>query len=126
MPRHRPTSCTTFSICLTAPGATCADGRYDGVVLAETLVYFGPLLETFKQLARVLSKDGVICLNVETDPRMVGKFVLKPNGRFEHSSNYLRECCQEAALEVLTLVTIESRLEMDKPVLGLLLLARKL
>ena len=104
----------------------CADSRYDAVVLAETLVYFGPLLETFKQLARVLTKNGVICLNVETDSSSsAGQFVLKPNGRFEHSANYLRRCCEQAGLEVITLAPIESGLEADKPVSGLLLLARK-
>ncbi len=105
--------------------STCADSRFDAVVLAETLVHFGPLLETFKQLARVLIKNGVICLNVETDPGSAGQFILKPNGRFEHSANYLRACCQQAGLEVLTLVPIESRLEADKAITGLLLLARK-
>ena len=106
--------------------ATCADSRYDAVVLAETLVYFGPLAETFKQLARVLTKNGVVCLNVETDPSAsVGQFARKPTGRFEHSANYLRLCCQQTGLEVVTLEPIESRLEADKPVQGLMLLARK-
>ena len=106
--------------------SACADSRYDAVVLAETSVYFGSLLETFKQLARVLSKGGVICLNVETDPSInKSQFVLRPTGRFEHSANYLRHCCQQAGLEVLTLEPIESRLDNNKPVLGLLLLARK-
>ena len=106
--------------------AACADSRYDAVVLAETLVYFGPLVETFKQLARVLTKNGVICLNVDTDPNAsVGQFALKPTGRFQHSAKYLRECCQQAGLEVIALEPIESRLEAGKPVLGLLLLARK-
>lgn len=106
--------------------SACADSRYDAVVLAETSVYFGPLLETFKQLARVVSKSGVICLNVETAPSIdKSQFVLRPTGRFEHSANYLRHCCQQAGLEVLTLEPIESRLDNNKPVLGLLLLARK-
>ena len=105
---------------------TSADSRYDAVVLAETLVHFGPLLETFKQIARVLSKNGVLCLNVETDPSLkLSQFVLNPTGRFEHSAAYLRHCCQQAGFEVLTLQPIESRLEADKPVPGLLLLARK-
>lgn len=104
---------------------SCTESRFDAIVLAETLVYFGPLLETFKQLARVLTKNGVICLNVETDSGSAGQFVLKPNGRFEHSANYLRICCQQAGLEIVTLVAIESRLEADKPVPGWLLLARK-
>ena len=105
--------------------ATCADNRYDAVVLAETLVYFGPLPETFKQLARVLSKNGLICLNVDTDPGINGQFVLKPTGRFEHTAKYLRQSCSQAGLEILTLEPIESRVEVDKPVQGLLLLARK-
>ena len=105
--------------------ATCADSRYDAVVLAETLVYFGPLLETFKEIKRVLTKNGVVCLNVETDPAVTNQFALKMTGRFEHSANYLASCCQQAGLEVLTLESIESRLDGNKPVLGLLLLARK-
>ena len=104
---------------------TCADNRYDAIVVAETLIYFGPLEETFKQLARVLSKNGVICLNVETDQGMNGQFVLKPTGRFEHSAKYLRQSCSQAGLEILSLEPIESRVEADKAVQGLLLLARK-
>ncbi len=103
-----------------------AESRYDAVVLAETLVYFGPLLDTFKQVARVLINNGVLCCNVETDSGTnVGQFAVRPNGRFEHSAQYLRTCCQQAGLEVLSLAPIESRLEAGKPVSGLLLLARK-
>ena len=104
--------------------SACADSRYDAVVLADTLVHFGPLVETFKQLARVLISKGLVCLNVETDAN-VGQFVLTPIGRFQHSASYLRNCCQQAGLEVLILEPIESRLEASKPVVGLLLLARK-
>ena len=105
---------------------TCADSRYDAVVLAETLMYFGPLIDTFKQFTRVLGKNGLICLNVETDTdTSAGQFALKPTGRFEHSANYLRQCCQQAGLEVLSLEPIESRIDNNQPVRGLLLLARK-
>jgi predicted TPR repeat methyltransferase len=90
------------------------------------LMYFGPLIDAFKQLTRVLSKNGLICLNVETDPdTSASQFALKPTGRFEHSANYLRQCCQQAGLEVLILDSIESRLDNNQPVRGLLLLARK-
>ena len=102
----------------------CADGRYDAVVLAEALVYFGSLLETFKQLTRVLSKNGVICLNVETGGN-ANQYLVRATGRFEHSANYLRTCSQQAGLSVIALEAIESRVEGDKAVVGLLLLARK-
>jgi predicted TPR repeat methyltransferase len=102
--------------------AHSADARFDVITAIDTLNYFGPLLEIFKQVKRVLSSGGVLCVNLETDTS-VREYALQATGSFIHSSSYLRSCCQQAGLSVMRITAVETRQEGAKKVPGLLLVA---
>lgn len=104
--------------------------RYDLIVSADTMVYFGSLEHVLRGAAASLRVGGHLVFTVEAlegdaDGRGPG-FVLNPHGRYGHGEPYVRQCLERGTgLEVLEIVRDTLRTEMGQPVRGFIVTARK-
>ncbi|MEE4174406.1 MAG: tetratricopeptide repeat protein [Xanthomonadales bacterium] len=99
--------------------------RFDLVVLADTLCYFGEITDLLRGTHRVLSPGGTLVFTVERSPSDSSPFLLHPHGRFSHTESYVKATLSEVGLTLVSLATDTIRLETGAPVAGLLVMARK-
>ena len=94
---------------------------YDLTIAADVLVYFGDLQEVLSAAAGALKAGGRFIFTVEeaAEPG----YLLTSSGRYSHSQRYVREALATAGLECRALVQVHLRLELGKPVNGLLVTA---
>ena len=100
--------------------------RFDAVVSADTLCYFGGLEGALAAAHRCLRPGGWLVFTVEALPD--GAQVdhqLQPNGRYVHSEAYLHEAVVAADLKLQALQPVTLRLEAGEPVPGWLVTAGK-
>jgi predicted TPR repeat methyltransferase len=108
---------------LTAYLADC-EARFDAVVCADALIYFGDLDELFARVARALAPDGVFVFTVELNKG--DGYSLLRNGRYAHSRAYLAAVLERAGLTLEAEAPIANlRVEFGNDVPGLLVTARK-
>ncbi|MDR6853757.1 tetratricopeptide repeat protein [Variovorax guangxiensis] len=103
-----------------------APARYDLIVSADTLCYFGELQGVCDAAARALRPQGWLFFTVEAllgDG--AGGFQLHPHGRYSHREAYLREVLAAAGLAVEGLERAQLRMESGKPVEGWVVSCRK-
>ena len=101
---------------------------YDLIVSADTLVYFGRLEPVLTAAATALRPDGRLAFTVERaeDAEAADGFRLDPSGRYRHAETYLRRVLVGSGMAVETLEPVTLRLEGGQPVVGLLVLTRKM
>jgi predicted TPR repeat methyltransferase len=114
-----------------------APARYDLIVSADTLVYFGRLDGVLEAAARSLRHGGWLLASVERHERLEGEeqqegrnggdpgFRLMPHGRYQHDRGYLEDCVRAAGLELVAIESGVIREEQFEPVDGWLVVARK-
>jgi len=101
--------------------------RYDLIVSADTLCYFGDLAAVTGASARALAPGGWLVFTVEGLPEGVAEdFHLNPHGRYSHGAPYLRRVLGDAGLAVHCAQPAHLRTEGGKPVGGFLVAARRL
>jgi predicted TPR repeat methyltransferase len=98
--------------------------RFDLVISADTLVYFGPLEEFIAAAAMTLRPGGRIAFSVEHLAGTAAEEIrLNASGRYSHSQEYVSRCLQNAGFVIDALEHGPIRSEMSQPVGGLILLA---
>jgi predicted TPR repeat methyltransferase len=99
---------------------------FDAVVSADTLCYFGELHAAMFAAHRALRPGGWLILTVEAlfEDAAQGH-QLRPNGRYAHAADYLRQVVDAAGLELLVLQAETLRHEAGRPVAGWLVTAAK-
>ncbi len=109
---------------LTAYVLDCAE-RFDVIVSADTLVYFGPLDAFVDAAEKALRPGGRLIFTVEelSDDGDAG-YSLSTSGRYRHSHEYLEHVLASARLEP-EIVPAELRLEGGDPVPGLVVRGTK-
>lgn len=101
-------------------------GRYDLVVSADTLCYFGDLAAVVLATARAMGPGAWLVFTVEGLPDGSAEdFHLNPHGRYSHGEPYLRRVLAEAALVLHSAEPVHLRTEGGKPVGGFLVAARR-
>ncbi len=100
--------------------------RFDLLVSADTLCYFGTLTGFAAAAAQALEPGGALVFTVEaiTDAAPESGYRLQGHGRYSHSDHYVRSALQGAGLQELTLQAVILRNENTKPVDGWLVSAR--
>ena len=95
-------------------------GSFDVIVSADTLVYFGPLEAVAAAAANALRPGGVLVFTVEelSGTASDAGYSLSPNGRYQHSPDYLERVLADAGLQS-EILPAELRLEAGEPVAGL-------
>lgn len=104
-----------------------ASSRYDVIISADTLVYFGDLAPVLSAAAGALRGGGLLAFTVEDagdEPPQIG-YRLEPHGRYSHSRGYLRNALRATGFSTVSLELAVLRLEMEEPVHGLVIVARK-
>ena len=97
--------------------------RYDLIVSADTMTYFGDLGSVFAGVASVLEPGG---LYVFASEAKTGDGWEKTNvHRYRHGQSYLRASAQRAGLEFLEIAGCILRQEENEPVAGFLVALRK-
>jgi predicted TPR repeat methyltransferase len=99
-----------------------ATDRFDLVVAADFVPYFGDLAALFEKTARVLQPGGLFAFNAETAER---DFCILPSGRFAHATSYI-DAAAKANFKIADLQHTMIRLEAAKPVDGVLVVLRRL
>ena len=98
--------------------------RFDVVVSADTLCYFGTLGPVLDAASSALRAGGLLIFSVEsiTDS---DESRLNPHGRYSHNPAYVSAALAAAGFDVLALRPDELRKEVGEVVAGLLVTARK-
>jgi predicted TPR repeat methyltransferase len=99
---------------------------FDVLVCADTLCYFGDLMEAATAAAQALRPSGVLVFTVEAlaEDRDAA-FALLPHGRYAHHADHLRQALQQAGLQLQVLRQEVLRHEAGRPVAGWLAGARQ-
>lgn len=111
---------------------------YDLIVSADTLCYFGALHEVTVNAARALRSGGHFVFTLEetkeataqatshaTDAQQHQPYQLHPHGRYSHTEAYARQVLEQAGLSVVEVRQEVLRTELDTPVAGLAIAARR-
>jgi predicted TPR repeat methyltransferase len=103
----------------------CTD-TYDLIVSADTLVYFGDLMQVLTGAARTLVAGGWLAFSVERlDVSVSAGYRLNTSGRFSHSKDYLVQALATAGLRCVSLTEETLRMEGGQPVAGCVVLAQR-
>ena len=99
---------------------------WDHVVSADTLVYFGDLAPVMAAARRGLRPGGHLVFTLErSDESLPEGFKINPHGRYSHTAAYVRGVLAAAQLEPRRITPVHLRLELNKPVEGLLVVAAR-
>lgn len=100
---------------------------YDLIVSADTLCYFGSLDEVVAAAAAALRAGGhfVFTLEETVDAASAPQFKLHPHGRYSHTEAYARQMLEQAGMTVVEMRHEVLRTELNMPVEGLAVAARR-
>ena len=100
---------------------------WDHIVSADTLVYFGDLAPVMAATHRGLRPGGHLVFTLERadDTAAPQGFKINPHGRYSHTERYVRRVLAAAGLEARRVTPVHLRLELKKPVEGLLVVASR-
>jgi len=100
--------------------------RFDLIVSADTLVYFGDLSEVFDRVRQALRHGGHFIFTVErTDERPPAGYQINLHGRYSHTEDYLRRGLESTGLAVRRIEEQMLRYEAGVPVDGFLIIAAR-
>lgn len=99
--------------------------RYNLVVSADVLTYFGVLENVFSGVCSVLEKGGYFAFSSTQNNLNKKDYFLHVSGRFIHSPKYLENVLQKNGFRIVEMVDSVLRREGEKEVLGWIVLARK-
>ncbi len=110
-------------------------GRYDCVVAADVLCYFGDLEAILDSFYRCLRQPGWLAFSLETGKtprksegakkpqRRIPNFKLEISGRYVHSRHYIEQAVSDAGFTLMSLQSKTLRTEYGKPVKGVVVIA---
>lgn len=102
------------------------DERFDLVVCADTLCYFGDLDQVLGALARTLAPGGLVLFTVERlDGQGSPDHRLEASGRYRHRRDYLEGALRAGPWEAPWVEAVTLRQEGAETVAGLLVSARR-
>ena len=100
--------------------------RFDVVISADTLCYFGELEAVARAACGALHVGGMLLFTVEAlSEGSDVDYHLQAHGRYAHARDYVTSCLQRAGLRQLSIVREPLRREGGVPVAGWLVGARK-
>lgn len=101
-------------------------GRFNLVVSADTLVYFGDLFAVSRAAATALLPSGALVFTVErSEPAEAPPgFRLHPHGRYSHTADYLRKALSTAGFSTVVTTEVVLRKEAGRWVSGWLVTAQ--
>lgn len=105
--------------------AAC-DADFELVVSADTLIYFGDLCAVMAAAARALAPGGCLAFSLEyLAPDVDADWQLSQSGRYVHSRRYVEQVVLSVGLRLAALTPATLRMNAEKPVEGLIILATR-
>jgi len=104
---------------------SCRTQRFDLIVSADTLIYFGRLDRLFAAVAGALTDAGIFVASTEEAAPSPAGYTLNPSGRYGHSREYLTASLRAAGFEIRAIDPVDVRIELGVPVKGLLFVAAR-
>ncbi len=98
---------------------------FDAVICADTLVYFGELLEPLAAAHAALRERGPLIFTVEALLEQAAQHRLEISGRYSHSADYLDRVLRRSGFDVERIQQQTLREERGAPVAGYLVVARR-
>jgi predicted TPR repeat methyltransferase len=98
--------------------------RFDAIVSADTLCYFGDLAPPFAAFRRCLEPGGILVFTVEVHDAAETDFKVNYNGRYTHSEAYVRARLEAEGMAIVTCRMDFLRMEVGYEVKGLVVRAR--
>ncbi len=98
--------------------------RWNAVVSADTLCYFGDLSAVFAAAKTALRPEGLLVFSVEALEAGEKDYHLHFHGRFSHTRGYLERTLRAAGFEPLGIEQQVLRMEVLRPVQGWVAVAR--
>lgn len=99
--------------------------RFDLIVAADVLNYFGELETVFTAAWRALLAGGRLIFSLECGGEAVESYGLAPHGRYLHNQDYIQRMLVQAGFNIGKLEVAVLRTEFSQPVNGYLVLATK-
>ncbi|MGK2927542.1 MAG: tetratricopeptide repeat protein [Lysobacterales bacterium] len=100
--------------------------RFELIVAADTLVYFGDLGKITRAAAAALTPAGLLLFTVERHSDATQSGVrLNSSGRYSHSRAHVEGCLRAAGLNLVHCEEVVLRQESGQPVAGILIEASK-
>ncbi len=100
-----------------------ARGRYDLILAADVLIYFGDLSKIVAGIARRLDRGGLVAYSVEK--RDGEGWSIQPSLRFAHSADYVARVMKAAGLELVRMEEAVLRKDRGADIAGYLVIGRK-
>ena len=102
--------------------------QFDLIVSADTLCYFGDLIEVLHAMSGALKTQGLLVFTLEKILKVNSEvpYQLNPHGRYSHAQVYVDSILIDAGLQILSIATETLRNERGKPVIGIVVTALKL
>ncbi len=97
---------------------------YDVVVSADTLNYFGDLVDPIAATETCLRPGGWLVFTLEAHAGCTEDYSLNAHGRYSHSQDYIESVLTPHGYDVASIAHVELRVENKVPVDGLLITAR--
>ena len=88
--------------------------KYDLLIAADTLVYFGDLSRLFRAARAKLKPEGNFLFTAEKQGE--DRFALGPRRRYRHSDDYLRASAESAGLACIGMLDCSPRSDAGEPV----------
>jgi predicted TPR repeat methyltransferase len=99
---------------------------FDLLISADTLVYFGMLEDVMLAAQNCLRPGGFLAFSVErADNAGEDGYTLAHSGRYAHDLDYVAKCVSAAGFRILREESATLRIELDKPIDGLLVVAQR-
>jgi len=98
-------------------------GRYDLILAADVLIYFGELEKIFLALARRLDSGGLVAFSVEKGES--ADWSVQASLRFAHSAGYVARVLKAAGLELVRMEERILRKDRGADITGYLIIGRK-
>lgn len=103
-----------------------APNRFDAIISADVLVYFGDLERLMRTAASALKVGGIFIATTEALTEDTSQpYKLEVHGRYSHRESYLREAIAKAGLEVVDMTLELIRMEGGREAMGHAVTARK-
>ena len=99
--------------------------RWDVVLSADTLVYFGDLTEVLAAACTALRVGGWMAFTLEALDTGDARAELASSGRYRHARRHVEQALATAGFVETSLVASALRKEVGEPVAGWVVLARK-
>ena len=106
---------------------TAHPARWNAIVSADTLCYFGDLAPAMVAAYSALLPQGLLVFSVEaiewSEELSEAGYSLQYNGRYVHTRRYVSDCVLAAGMQLLALEAQTLRIEVMRPVRGWIVVA---